>query len=113
MTEAADRISPEYVRLSGEVADQVILDKLRQSFPSARIVHAFASTEAGLAFEVADGQAGFPAELVGQPGDGRARTVCQVRHHDVGSLAGESDGTRATDAARGTRYDGYFALEPS
>jgi acyl-CoA synthetase (AMP-forming)/AMP-acid ligase II len=67
MTEAADRISPEYVRLSGEVADQVILDKLRQSFPSARIVHAFASTEAGLAFEVADGQAGFPAELVGQP----------------------------------------------
>jgi acyl-CoA synthetase (AMP-forming)/AMP-acid ligase II len=31
-------------------------------------VHAFASTEAGLAFEVADGRAGFPAELVGQPG---------------------------------------------
>jgi acyl-CoA synthetase (AMP-forming)/AMP-acid ligase II len=68
MTEAADRISPEYVRLSGEVADQGILDKLRQGFPRARIVHAFASTEAGLAFEVADGEAGFPAALVGQPG---------------------------------------------
>jgi acyl-CoA synthetase (AMP-forming)/AMP-acid ligase II len=68
MSEAAGRISPEYVRLSGEVADQGILDKLRQSFPRARIVHAFASTEAGLAFEVADGEAGFPAALVGQPG---------------------------------------------
>jgi acyl-coenzyme A synthetase/AMP-(fatty) acid ligase len=68
MTEEAGRISPAYVRLSGEVADQMILDKLRQSYGHARIVHAFASTEAGLAFEVADGEAGFPAALVSQPG---------------------------------------------
>ncbi len=42
-------IAPEYVRLSGEVADQTVLDNLRAAFPNARIAHAFASTEAGVA----------------------------------------------------------------
>jgi acyl-coenzyme A synthetase/AMP-(fatty) acid ligase len=61
-------IAPEYVRLSGEVADQTVLDNLRSAFPSARIAHAFASTEAGVAFEVNDGLAGFPARLVASAG---------------------------------------------
>jgi acyl-CoA synthetase (AMP-forming)/AMP-acid ligase II len=61
-------IAPEYVRLSGEVADQTVLDNLRAAFPNARIAHAFASTEAGVAFDVNDGLAGFPAGLVGNPG---------------------------------------------
>jgi acyl-coenzyme A synthetase/AMP-(fatty) acid ligase len=58
-------IAPEYVRLSGEVADQTVLDNLRAAFPNARIAHAFASTEAGVAFDVNDGLAGFPAAVVG------------------------------------------------
>ncbi|HTD72680.1 MAG TPA: AMP-binding protein [Steroidobacteraceae bacterium] len=61
-------ISPEYVRLSGEVADQTLLDNLRTAYPDARIAHAFASTEAGVAFDVNDGLAGFPAEFVDKPG---------------------------------------------
>jgi acyl-coenzyme A synthetase/AMP-(fatty) acid ligase len=61
-------IAPEYVRLSGEVADQTVLDALRSAYPSARIAHAFASTEAGVAFDVNDGRAGFPADLVGKAG---------------------------------------------
>jgi acyl-coenzyme A synthetase/AMP-(fatty) acid ligase len=61
-------IAPEYVRLSGEVADQTVLDALRAAYPSARIAHAFASTEAGVAFDVNDGLAGFPADLVGKAG---------------------------------------------
>ena len=63
MTDERHAISPAYVRLSGEVADQGILDRLAATYPSAAIVHAFASTEAGLAFEIADRQAGFPASL--------------------------------------------------
>jgi acyl-coenzyme A synthetase/AMP-(fatty) acid ligase len=58
-------ISPEYVRLSGEVADQTVLDHLRAAYPKARIAHAFASTEAGVAFDVNDGLAGFPQTLIG------------------------------------------------
>ena len=61
-------ISPDYVRLSGEVADQTLLDSLRAAYPTARVAHAFASTEAGVAFDVDDGLAGFPAELIGKPG---------------------------------------------
>ena len=68
MSGDAALISPEYVRLSGEVADQTVLDSLRAAYPKARIAHAFASTEAGVAFEVNDGLAGFPAEMVGKPG---------------------------------------------
>jgi acyl-coenzyme A synthetase/AMP-(fatty) acid ligase len=61
-------IRPEYVRLSGEVADQTVLDSLQAAYPQARIAHAFASTEAGVAFDVNDGLAGFPAALIEQPG---------------------------------------------
>ena len=68
MSSAANRIAPNYVRLSGEIADQAILDDLRSCYPGAAIGHAFASTEAGVAFEVDDGLAGFPAALIGRSG---------------------------------------------
>ena len=55
---------PRYVRLSGEIADQAILDRLHTLWPDAVLVHAFASTEAGLAFEVRDRLAGFAADLL-------------------------------------------------
>lgn len=64
MSSAARLIAPRYIRLSGEIADQAILDRLRALFPDAAIGHAFASTEAGVAFEVWDGRAGFPASLI-------------------------------------------------
>jgi acyl-coenzyme A synthetase/AMP-(fatty) acid ligase len=68
MSGAVTRIAPRYVRLSGEIADQGVLDNLRGAFPQATVAHAFASTEAGVAFEVRDGRAGFPASFLG--GDG-------------------------------------------
>ena len=68
MSGAAANITPRYVRLSGEIADQAVLDGLRNAYPGATVAHAFASTEAGVAFEVRDGRAGFPARLVGAPG---------------------------------------------
>jgi acyl-coenzyme A synthetase/AMP-(fatty) acid ligase len=64
MSHSARLIAPEYIRLSGEIADQGILNHLRSVYPAARIAHAFASTEAGVAFEVNDGAAGFPADVI-------------------------------------------------
>lgn len=64
MSGAASTISPRYVRLSGEIADQAILDGLKAAYPHATVAHAFATTEAGVAFEVEDGLAGFPESLV-------------------------------------------------
>lgn len=68
MSGAASSIRPRYVRLSGEIADQGILDALRAAFPDATVAHAFASTEAGVGFEVQDGRAGIPDSLVRTPG---------------------------------------------
>jgi acyl-coenzyme A synthetase/AMP-(fatty) acid ligase len=69
MSPSAHAIRPRYVRLSGEIADQAILNMLRSFYPQAAIGHAFASTEAGVGFEVNDGLAGFPASIVGAPGE--------------------------------------------
>lgn len=49
------------VTLGGEVADQPLLDRLAERFPTAKLRHIYASTEAGALFAVGDGQAGFPA----------------------------------------------------
>ncbi len=72
MSPASRRIDPEYIRLSGEIADASLLDALSSHYPCARIAHAFASTEAGVAFEVDDGQPGFPAAFLGERGRGVA-----------------------------------------
>lgn len=64
MSAAANNISPAYLRLSGEACDQAILDRLKLAYPQSKIAHAFASTEAGVAFDVKDGLAGFPASLI-------------------------------------------------
>ena len=69
MSPAAKLIHPRYVRLSGEIADQGILNNLRSVYPNARMSHAFASTEAGVAFEVNDNTAGFPADAIANTPD--------------------------------------------
>jgi acyl-coenzyme A synthetase/AMP-(fatty) acid ligase len=64
MSGSAQQLAPRFLRLSGEIADQTLLDALRAAYPQARINQLFASTEAGVAFEVDDGRAGFPASLL-------------------------------------------------
>ncbi len=75
MSPEALRIAPSYIRLSGEIADQPILNTLHSFYPNAMISHAFASTEAGVGFEVNDGLAGFPASMLGNH-DGVEMKVC-------------------------------------
>jgi acyl-coenzyme A synthetase/AMP-(fatty) acid ligase len=70
MSGSAFGFSPRYIRLSGEIADQAVLDGLGRSFPAASIGHAYASTEAGVGFAVNDGLEGFPATMVGLNRDG-------------------------------------------
>jgi acyl-coenzyme A synthetase/AMP-(fatty) acid ligase len=64
MSGAIEAFRPGYVRLSGEIADQAVLDNLKRTFPKAAIGHAYASTEAGVGFAVNDGREGFPASFV-------------------------------------------------
>jgi len=64
MSPWASRIAPEYIRMSGEIVDQAILNQVKAQFPQAQIEHTFASTEAGVGFYVSDGLMGFPPEAL-------------------------------------------------
>lgn len=102
MSPAIHWISPRYIRLSGEIADQAILNTLQHWFPEATVCHAFASTEAGLAFEVSDGLAGFPARFVGQSGPVglKVRNNCLcIRSNRAASRYLDAESGRLTDEA--------------
>jgi len=67
MTAESRELHPRQITLGGEIVDQPILNALRAQFPAARISHIYASTEAGAAFTVNDGLAGFPRKLLDSP----------------------------------------------
>jgi acyl-coenzyme A synthetase/AMP-(fatty) acid ligase len=80
MSPANTAIQPRYVRLSGEIADQAVLDSLKARFPNVPVGHAYASTEAGVGFEVTDGLEGFPASYVGRSGPVELKVVDGLLH---------------------------------
>jgi acyl-coenzyme A synthetase/AMP-(fatty) acid ligase len=119
MSPEIGKISPRYVRLSGEIADQPVLDSLHAVFPEASIGHAYASTEAGVAFEVGDGRAGFPADFLAHDRDGvelklvdgalRIRSLRTAQRYLGTQHAGLRDGDGFVDTGdmverRGDRY---------
>jgi len=61
------QMSLRQITLGGEIADDSILNKLKSSFPDSRIIHIYASTEAGVGFAVTDAKAGFPANWLNKP----------------------------------------------
>jgi acyl-coenzyme A synthetase/AMP-(fatty) acid ligase len=100
MSPEIGKIAPRYVRLSGEIADQAILDHLHMAFPQAAIGHAYASTEAGVGFAVNDGLAGFPTAYLEGVRDGVEMKVVD------GSLRIRSRGAASRYAgARGELLD--------
>ncbi len=120
MSGASADFSPRYVRLSGEIADQAVLDALAQAFPNASVGHAYASTEAGVGFAVNDGREGFPASLIGQDRDGVEMKVVdgslrirskRAAHAYVGRRAAEltdADGFVDTGDMVELRGDRYY-----
>ncbi len=71
MLSAASRdLSLRQLTLGGEIADDSILAALRAAYPEARLVHIYASTEAGVGFTVRDGMAGFPSSYLESSVDG-------------------------------------------
>ena len=75
MTPDVRSFRPVYVRMSGEIADQALLDGMRRQFPLVTMVNVYGSTEAGVAFEVRDGREGFPMSVVESGGDVEVRVV--------------------------------------
>ena len=104
MNPLARALEPNYVRLSGEIADQPILNALRAFYPEAGLGHAYASTEAGVGFEVNDGLEGFSAATL------RARPDVEIKIED-GSIRIRSTRTAtryiSADAAAVADSDGF------
>lgn len=75
MSGRLDATDLRQVTLGGEIADQKLLTALSRRFPDARVVHIYASTEAGVGFSVKDGLAGFPAAWMENPPSGIALRV--------------------------------------
>jgi acyl-CoA synthetase (AMP-forming)/AMP-acid ligase II len=98
---AIEAIAPRYVRLSGEISDQAVLDGLRAAFPDAIIAHAYASTEAGVGFDVNDGLAGFPTDYIGAVRGGVAMKILDgtLRIRSPGAAKGYIGGEPLLDAA--------------
>ena len=111
MSGSAAGFAPRYVRLSGEIADQAVLDGLAQAFPNASVGHAYASTEAGVGFAVNDGREGFPASLIGANRDGVEMKVVdgslrirskRAAHAYVGKQRGRARPTRTASSIPAT-----------
>jgi acyl-CoA synthetase (AMP-forming)/AMP-acid ligase II len=64
MTGLLARIKLKQITLGGEIADQQVLNSVKRLYPDARVIHVYASTEAGVGFSVTDGLAGFPDSYV-------------------------------------------------
>ncbi len=93
MSQERSAFAPSYIRLSGEIADQIVLDGLKTAYPHAAIGHAYASTEAGVGFAVDDGLEGFPVSFIGDPTLGFALKV-------------EDDSLRIRSRGAASRYVG-------
>tara|TARA_Y100000590_G_scaffold400243_1_gene484161 strand:- start:1756 stop:3114 length:1359 start_codon:yes stop_codon:yes gene_type:complete len=70
MTPKSKEINLVHATLGGEIADDRILSSINLQYPKARVVHIFASTEAGVAFSVSDKKSGFPKSYLNEPPQG-------------------------------------------
>lgn len=66
MTENSDELLLKRITMGGEIADQTIINSLRKYFSDAKIIHIYASTEAGVGFSVKDDKEGFPYQYIGK-----------------------------------------------
>lgn len=60
MSNEVNDLDFKIITLGGEIADENILQALKAKFSNAKVLHIYASTEAGVGFSVGDRHAGFP-----------------------------------------------------
>jgi len=60
MCPQSEKLQLKQITMGGEIAEQGTLSAVAKKYPDARVVHIYASTEAGVGFSVTDGVAGFP-----------------------------------------------------
>lgn len=69
MEPSSHSIDLKRITLGGEIADQTILNTLKNIYQEAKIIHIYASTEAGVGFSVSDLKEGFPTSFLDELSD--------------------------------------------
>ncbi len=64
MSKEINNLDFKIITMGGEIADKNILQGLKLKFPNAKLLHIYASTEAGVGFSVKDAHAGFPKKYM-------------------------------------------------
>lgn len=105
---AGKRLALEHITLGSEAVSGALLDQLRATFPEARIVHIYASTEAGSCVSVSDMRPGLPANILER--DENAAVQFQVRDGElhIRSRHGMTDYLGANEVAN-RDGDGWLA----
>jgi acyl-CoA synthetase (AMP-forming)/AMP-acid ligase II len=80
MTDELLSLPLKQITLGGEIAGQRLLDTLAALFPQAKLLHIYASTEAGVGFAVSDKKAGFPLNWLKQGHNGLRFKVDSQQH---------------------------------
>jgi acyl-CoA synthetase (AMP-forming)/AMP-acid ligase II len=99
--ETLQRLDPVQVTLGGEVVPQEVLDKLKECFPRARVVHIYATTELGRCFSVTDSKAGFPASFLNQ----RSADGVELRIVNDELCVRSANAMQGYDGNQGTGHD--------
>lgn len=68
-------LSFKRITLGGEISNQSVLSALEQRYPSAAVIHIYASTEAGVGFVVKDKKEGFPSSYL----TSKSNLPCQLK----------------------------------
>lgn len=109
MTGRLEQLALRQLTLGGEIADQALLTWLRRLFPQAKLLHIYASTEAGVGFTVADGKAGFPATWLDR--DNAAAPLRMRVDQSQHLLVKPESGAMAGIAAARISQDGFLDTE--
>jgi acyl-CoA synthetase (AMP-forming)/AMP-acid ligase II len=73
LQEKQSKLALQHITLGSEAASGDLLEKLHALFPDARIVHIYASTEAGSCISVSDMKPGLPASVLDRPDDSESQ----------------------------------------
>ena len=75
MSKELNDLDFKIITLGGEIADENILQALKAKFIEAKVLHIYASTEAGVGFSVIDTHSGFPKQYLDEGVNGIALKI--------------------------------------
>jgi acyl-CoA synthetase (AMP-forming)/AMP-acid ligase II len=93
MTPEARGIPLKQITIGGEIVDAALLDALKASFPTARLIQVYGAAELGVCFAVYDGLPGFPSSYIPVAPGGRRLHV-----DESGVLHVSRSGSRDSDS---------------